>query len=228
MLRGDYQLDNKNNFTLLFLNSIAKYQIPTFPGQAQNPTIVALLPTGFTPVPSEMVDENQRENNQYGHLVWRHDINTRNFFSLAGYFRHTRATFRTDPFNLLAYVPDEAEPFSAGSQDRTAYSGGFRLDYTFVLSPQHLIKAGFQIDRTQAINKTRLTAFDTALTSLVNVSADNRLIGYRQEFWIQDQWSPNDHWTFNVGVRGDLHTHFTPSTVGCSLHPISRPFHLPN
>jgi len=203
MFRGDYQYDNNNNITLLFLNSIAKYQIPTFPGQTANPTILGLLPGGFTPVPSEMVDENQKENNQYGHVVWRHDINTRNFFSLAGYFRHTRATFRTDPFNVLAYVPDETEPFSSGSQDRTGYSGGVRLDYTFVHSKEHLIKAGFQVDRTQAINKTRLTAFDTALTNLVNLDADNRLIGYRQEFWIQDQWTPNDHWTFNIGVRAD-------------------------
>jgi hypothetical protein len=207
MFRGDYQLNNSNHFTLLFLNSIAKYQIPTLPGQMPNNVIVGaldgLLPGGFSPVPSAMIDENQKENNQYGHLVWRHDINTQNFFSLAGYFRHTRATFRTDPFNVLAYAPDEAEPFSSGSQDRTAYSGGVRLDYTYVHSPQHLIKAGFQIDRTQAINKTRLTAFDTALTNLVNLGADNRLIGYRQEFWIQDQWTPNDHWTFNIGVRGD-------------------------
>ncbi len=203
MFRGDYQYDNNNNITLLFLNSIAKYQIPTFPGQTANTTIRGLLPGGFTPVPSEMVDENQKENNQYGHMVWRHDINTQNFFSLAGYFRHTRATFRTDPLNVLAYVPDEAEPFSAGSQDRTGYSGGVRLDYTFVHSKEHLIKAGFQVDRTQAINKTRLTAFDTALTNLVNLDADNRLIGYRQEFWIQDQWTPNDHWTFNIGVRAD-------------------------
>ncbi|NOU11947.1 MAG: TonB-dependent receptor [Nitrospira sp.] len=203
MFRGDYQYDNNNNITLLFLNSIAKYQIPTFPGQTANTTIRSLLPGGFTPVPSEMVDENQKENNQYGHMVWRHDINTQNFFSLAAYFRHTRATFRTDPFNVLAYVPDEAEPFSAGSQDRTGYSGGVRLDYTFVHSKEHLIKAGFQVDRTQAINKTRLTAFDTALTNLVNLDADNRLIGYRQEFWIQDQWTPNDHWTLNIGVRAD-------------------------
>ncbi|MBH0196916.1 MAG: TonB-dependent receptor [Nitrospira sp.] len=151
MMRGDYQLSNNNNFTLLFLNSIAKYQIPTLPGQMLNPVVTGpggFLPAGFTPVPSQMVDENQKENNQYGHLVWRRDIDTRNFFSLAGYFRHTRATFRTDPLNVLAYVPDEREPFSAGSQDRTAYSGGFRLDYTYVHSPQHLIKAGFQIDRT--------------------------------------------------------------------------------
>jgi hypothetical protein len=203
LLRGDYQVGNNNNLTLLFLNSVAKYQIPTQPGQALNPTIGGFLPGGFTPVPSEMVDENQKEHNQYGHLVWRHDLNTNNFFSLAGYVRHTRATFRTDPFNVLAYVPDETEPFSAGSQDRIAYSGGVRLDYTYVHSPQHLIKAGFQIDRTQAINKTRLTAFDSTLTDLVSLNADNRLVGYRQEFWIQDQWSPNEHWTFNVGVRGD-------------------------
>ena len=208
MFRGDYQHDNNNNVTFLFLNSIAKYQIPTFPGNTANPTILGLLP-GFSPVPSEMVDENQKENNQYGHLVWRHDINSRNFFSLAGYFRHTRATFRTDPLNVLAYVPDEAEPFSAGSQDRTGYSGGVRLDYTYVHSKEHLIKAGFQIDRTQAINKTRLFTFlDDGLGNptggVINPNADNRLIGWRQEFWIQDQWSPNEHWTFNLGVRADV------------------------
>ena len=202
MLRGDYQHDNSNNFTMLFVNAIAKYQIPTLPGQALNGTIVSRL-SGFSPVPSQMVDENQKEHNQYGHVVWRHDVASNQLFSLAGYFRHTRATFRTDPLNVLAYVPDETEPFSAGNQDRTAFSGGIRLDYTYIHSQDHLLKAGFQIDRTQAINKTRLTAFDTALTNVVHRDADNRLIGYRQEFWVQDQWSPNDHWTFNVGVRGD-------------------------
>ena len=208
MFRSDYQLDNNNNFTFLFLNSIAKYQIPTSPGLEANPTILGLLPGGFTPVPSERVDENQKENNQYGHLVWRRDINARNFFSLAGYFRHTRATFRTDPLNVLAYVPEVEEPFSAGSQDRTGYSGGVRLDYTYVHSKEHLIKAGFQVDRTQAINKTRLFTFlddgvGNPTGGVITPGGDNRLIGWRQEFWIQDQWTPNEHWTVNIGLRAD-------------------------
>ena len=208
MFRGDYQLDNNNNFTFLFLNSIAKYQIPTAPGLEANPTILGLLPGGFTPVSSERVDENQKENNQYGHLVWRRDINTRNFFSLAGYFRHTRATFRTDPLNVLAYVPEVEEPFSAGSQDRTGYSGGVRLDYTYVHSKEHLIKAGFQVDRTQAINKTRFFTFlddgaGNPTGGVITPGGDNRLVGWRQEFWIQDQWTPNEHWTVNIGVRAD-------------------------
>ena len=209
MFRGDYQHDNNNNFTLLFLNSVAKYQIPTFPGQTQNATITGLLPGGFSAVPSERVDENQKENNQYAHLVWRRDVSSNQFFSLAGYFRQTRATFRTDPFNVLAYVPDETGPFSAASQDRTGYSGGMRLDYTYVPNSKHLIKAGFQVDRTQAINKSRLFTFlddgaGNPTGNVLNLDADNRLIGYRQEFWIQDQWSPNEQWTFNLGVRGDV------------------------
>lgn len=209
MFRGDYQHDNTNNFTLLFLNSVAKYQIPTLPGQTQNATIGGLLPAGFSAVPSERVDENQKEQNQYAHLVWRHDVTSNQFFSLAGYFRHTRATFKTDPLNVLAYVPDEAEPFSAGSQDRTAFSGGLRLDYTYVHSKEHLIKTGFQFDRTQVVNKTRLSTFlddgaGNPTGDVIGLNADNRLIGYRQEFWIQDQWTPNDQWTFNLGLRGDV------------------------
>jgi outer membrane receptor protein involved in Fe transport len=212
-LRGDYQHDNRNNFTWLFLNSVAKYQIPTNPSLELNPDVLGLLQTqnpAFMPVTSRAIDEFQKENNQYGHMVWRHDLTASQFFSLAGYFRHSRAIFTTDPFNVLAYTPEPEEPFSAANQDRNAYSGGVRFDYTNVLNKQHLLKAGFQIDRTQAVNKTRLFAFerdaDTGepIGDVVSRNADNRLIGYREEFWVQDQWTPNDRWTFNLGVRGDI------------------------
>jgi outer membrane receptor protein involved in Fe transport len=213
-IRGDYQHDNRNNFTWLFLNSVAKYQIPTAPGGELDPSgqMLPLLQgsrPGFSPVASQAIDEFQKENNQYGHMVWRHDVNANNFFSLSGYMRHTRATFKTDPLNLLAYTADPAEPFSASDQDRNAYSTGVRFDYTYVHSKQHLIKAGFQLDRTQSVNKTRLFTFlddgaGNPTGDLLSLNADNRQIGYRQEFWIQDQWSPNDQWTFNLGLRGDI------------------------
>ncbi|MDZ4853552.1 MAG: TonB-dependent receptor [Nitrospirota bacterium] len=216
-IRGDYQQDNKNNFSWVFLNSVAKYQIPTSPGQEVDPSgqVLPLLRAsrpGFTPVASQAIDENQKENNQYGHMVWRHDVNSANFFSLSGYFRQTRATFRTDPFNLLAYTAEPEHPFFAGSQDRSAYSGGVRLDHTYIPNSKHVIKTGFQVDRTQAVNKTRLFGFNRLDPTdpesdptgpVIGMNADNRLIGYRQEFWIQDQWSPNDQWTFNLGVRAD-------------------------
>jgi outer membrane receptor protein involved in Fe transport len=211
LVRGDYQHDNKNNFTWLFLNSIAKYQIPTSPGLDTNPTVLGLLP-GFSPVASQAVNEFQKENNQYGHMVWRHDVSSNQFFSIAGYARHTRATFTTDPLNVLAFTPDTAEPFSASSQDRTAVSGGVRFEYTYVPNKEHLIKTGMQIDRTQATNKTRISAFNrldpndntsVPTGSVIGLNADNRLIGWRQEFWVQDQWTPNAHWTFNLGVRAD-------------------------
>ena len=213
-IRGDYQHDNKNNFTWLFLNAVAKYQIPTTPGLELDPSgqLLPLLQAGrpgFTPVASQAINEFQKENNQYGHMVWRHDVNANNFFSLSGYMRHTRAIFKTDPLNVLAYTADPAEPFSAADQDRNAYSTGVRFDYTYVHSKEHLIKAGFQLDRTQAVNKTRLFTFaddgaGNPAGDLLSLNADNRQIGYRQEFWIQDQWSPNDKWTFNLGLRGDI------------------------
>ncbi len=212
-LRGDYQHDNHNNFTWLVLNSVAKYQIPTSPGLAVNPSVLALLQAqspAFNPVASQAINEFQKENNQYGHMVWRHDVNANNFFSLAGYFRQTRAIFNTDPLNVLAYTPDTGARFSAANQDRSAYSGGVRLDYTYVPSTQHLVKSGFQIDRTQAVNKTQLFVFDRdpvmgdPIGSVNSRMADNRLIGWRQEFWVQDQWTPTDRWTLNLGVRGDV------------------------
>ncbi len=210
-LRGDYQRDNRNNFTWLFLNSVAKYQIPTTPGLPTNAAVLGLLQAQnplFAPVASQAINEVQRENNQYAHMVWRHDVKANSFFSLAGYFRHTQATFTTDPLNVLAYTPDETAAFSASSQDRAAYSGGVRLDHTYVPNSRHLIKTGIQIDRTQTINKTRLSTFADDGTgnptgSVIQLPSDNRLIGWRQEFWVQDQWSPHEQWTFNLGLRGD-------------------------
>jgi len=210
-LRGDWQVNNQNNVTWLFLNSIAKFQIPTSPDSTANQNLVGLIQAqepGFTPVRSQDIDENQKENNQYSHFVWRHDLSPQRFFSFAGYFRHTRATFSTDPLNVLAYTQDPDEPFSAGSQDRFTYSGGMRFDYTQRLNPDHLIKAGFQIDRTQAINKTRLSVFlrdgmGDPTGGIESRNADNRTIGWREEFWVQDQWTPWDKWTLNLGVRFD-------------------------
>lgn len=206
-LRGDYQSDNRNNFTWLFLNAAAKYQIPTTNTLTANAQITALV--GGPTVASQELNEFQKENNQYGHMVWRHDVTADQFFSLAGYVRHTRATFVTDPVNALIYTPDTTEPFSAGSQDRNAYSGGVRLDYTYLPNHRHLVKTGLQIDRTQAVNKTRLFAFardpgtGDPIGGVLGRDADNRLIGWREEFWLQDQWTPTDQWTFNLGLRYD-------------------------
>ena len=232
-LRGDYQLNNRNNVTWLLLNSVANSQIPTQPGQAPNEEIRGLIrdhtQQGFTPVPSAEIDENQEEHNQYSHLVWRHDIDANRFVSMAGYFRHSRATFTTDPYNVLAYTSDAGEPFSASHQDRWGYAGGIRLDYTHVLNPRHLLKAGFQFDRTMSKNKTRLFAFARGeeeeehedemdehdeidehghdhgrpVDGVLTRNADRRVIGYREEFWIQDQFTPNERWTINLGLRLD-------------------------
>lgn len=211
-LRGDYQLNNRNTVTWEILGSVAKFQIPTSPWLDPNSTVVGLIQStdpGFTPVASQAVDESQEENNQYGQVVWKHDINAGNFFRLAGYFQHTRATFETDPLNRLAYAEDIDEPFSASNQDRFGYSGGIRMDYTFASWADHLIKTGFQIDRTQTINKTQVFAFERDPVTgdptgpVLSLQADNRIIGWRESFWIQDQWTPTERLTFNLGVRGD-------------------------
>src|SRR5215831_15134646 len=203
-LRGDYQHDNRNNLSWIFLNAVAKYQIPTIPNLAANPDVLALLP-GFTPNASQSVDQSQKENNQYSHLVWRHDVNASNFFSLGFYFRRGVADFQTDPLNALAYA-DDVNTAKTSNQRRSAYSGGMRLDHTWVPDSHHLVKAGMQIDYSRADNTTQVFAFDTssgAPAGPVMREASNQNIQTRQEFWLQDQWTPNDHWTFNLGVRGD-------------------------
>ncbi len=206
-LRGDYQHDNHNNFSWIFLNSVAKYQIPTIPNLAPNPDVLALLPAGFAPGASQNVDQFQKENNQYSQAVWRHDVDAVNFFSLGFYFRRGEADFHTPANNALAYA-DDVNSAQTANQKRTAYTGGGRLDHTWVANSQHLVKAGLQIDYTNANNDAQVFAFDTSSGApagpVLSLQSSNRNIQWREEFWIQDQWSPNDQWTFNLGVRADI------------------------
>ncbi|RMH03567.1 MAG: TonB-dependent receptor [Nitrospirae bacterium] len=211
VMRMDVQLDDRNIVKWLFLNSVATFQIPTRPGLSPNAALVRLIqsqhPT-FSPVASQDIDENQEETNQYTHFVWRHNWHVERFLSLAAYFRHSRATFTTDPLNVLAFTGDLMEPFSAGSQDRYAYSGGLRFDYTHRIAQGHLLRMGFQIDRTQTVNKTRVFAFQrnalgNPIGPVISLNADNRTIGWREELWVQDQWSPTKALTLNLGLRVD-------------------------
>ena len=208
-LRGDYQHDNRNSVSWVFLNAVAKYQIPTIPGLAVNPDVLPLLqaqdPT-FSPVASQAVNQNQKEHSQYTHLVWRHDVDAEQSFQLAGFLRNSSANFTTDPFNTLAYTPDQ----QTANQKRKAYSVGTRLDYTWTPNTQHLVKAGFQFQYTNAQNQFQLFDFavdpGTGLPEgpMLTQTAAGTNVQTRQELWIQDQWSPTDQWTFNLGVRGDI------------------------
>ena len=38
---------------------------------------------------------------------------------------------------------------------------------------------------------------------VINRNGNRRITGYREEFWIQDQYTPNDQWTINLGLRLD-------------------------
>lgn len=206
-LRGDYQHDNRNNFSWIFLNSVAKYQIPTIPNLTANPDVLALLPVGFAPGASQNVDQFQKENNQYSQMVWRHDVDAVNFFNLGFYFRRGEADFHTPANNALAFA-DNVNSAQTANQKRTAYTGGGRLDHTWILNSQHLLKTGFQVDYTNASNQAQIFAFDTSggvpAGPVLSLQSSNRNIQWREEFWIQDQWSPHDQWTFNLGVRADV------------------------
>lgn len=208
-LRGDYQHDNHNSLSWVFINAVAKYQIPTIPGLGLKGDVLPLLqaqdPT-FSPVASQAVNQNQKENSQYTHLVWRHDINASNFFQLAGFLRNSYANFSTDPLNALAYTPDQ----QTANQKRKAYSLGTRLDYSWIPSPSHLVKTGFQLEYTNAQNQFQLFDFSVDPVSglptgpVISQTAANTNIQKRVGLWIQDQWTLTDSLILNVGVRGDV------------------------
>ena len=71
------------------------------------------------------------------------------------------------------------------------------------------MKTGFQFQYTNAQNQFQL--FDFAVDPgtglpvgpVLTQTAANTNVQTREEFWVQDQWSPTDQWTLNLGVRYD-------------------------
>jgi len=62
---------------------------------------------------------------------------------------------------------------------------------------------------------------------VINRNANRRAIGYREEFWIQDQYTPNDQWTINLGLRldnihGYVNAFQTSPRIGVTYAPNKR------
>ncbi len=93
------------------------------------------------------------------------------------------------------------------NQRRVAYSGGLRLDYTWVPDSRHVVKRASSSTTLGPTIPAQIFAFDTSggapAGPVLSLNASNQNIQTRQELWVQDQWSPTDDWTFNLGVRGD-------------------------
>ena len=207
-MRGDYQHDNRNSLSWVFLNSVAKYQIPTIPGLEVNGDVLPLLqaqdPT-FTPVASQAVNQNQKENSQYTHLVWRHDVNAETFLSAVRLSPELVCEVHDRPVQCARLC---ARPADGESEAEGLFARDAARSYVDP-NKQHLVKTGFQFEYTHVQNNSScltspLTGTGLPIGPVLSQNAANTNVQTRQEFWIQDQWSPTDQWTLNLGVRGDV------------------------
>jgi hypothetical protein len=151
------------------------------PNLTANTDVLTLLQAQdltYNPAASQSVNQYQKENNQYSQLVWRHDVDAANFFSLGLYFRRGEADFHTPSFDGLAYA-DNVNSAQTANQRRTAYTGGGRLDHTWVPNSQHLVKTGLQIDYTNANNTSQIFAFDTSGGAPTGISNGGKSSGFR-------------------------------------------------
>ncbi len=151
-------------------------------------------------------------------------MDAKQFMSVAGYFRHSRATFTTDPYNVLAYTSDEGEPFFSGPPGPVGFCRGRptglharaqspALDQGRVpIGPDDVeeIKPAclrLLVRKRKKLAPRREVKRNVMLLSrrggVLSLNADRRIIGYREEFWFQDQFTPNEQWTVNLGLRVD-------------------------
>ena len=164
----DYILDNSDKLTLNLFNESRFYQIPNYPAsfakgdqffnapyqdQFGNNTANNTPTTSpiFTWTPST-TDDSQVEQNSYIEFVWKKTLNEHSFLQVAPYYKRSAIRFNNDPNNDLASLappPTGSGPISL-SMNRTVDNYGLKTDYTLRPDEKQLIKAGFQVQQSNA------------------------------------------------------------------------------
>ena len=191
-------LDESSRISAFGGVSYGTFQIPNVPGVAPQFTL-----NGKSTFDSAKLDQNQRQQSQFGVLTYQHS-GDRVDFQFAPFVRYARARFTPDPQggNLI---------FNGGDSDLTQSSlaYGAQTDAGIKLGDRHHLRGGlfYQRERTKTDSINRVFAVDAAGNQASDVpiviALGQSQSGTSFGAYLQDEWQPSDNLTVNLGLRYD-------------------------
>lgn len=166
-------------------------------------------------------DDTQAERNAYAQVVWKHSIGSRSYFQLAPYYKYSSIMNSTDTDKEFYSATDpgsipHANPV-AFAQNRHSNSLGLKGDYSLRLDERHLVKTGFQLQRTEVVGW-----YSVQEPGQNPITNSDPMSGNFESLYVQDDFTLHreagtsaNHLVLNAGVRFDA-TQFNYSGINPS------------
>jgi outer membrane receptor protein involved in Fe transport len=197
-------LDDANRVALMLGSSVGKFQIPDLNGRQPS---LGLDVDGVSSVPSQALNENQREVTQFGAVSWQHSAGP---FDLQTSIiaRYSSLTFMPDPLDDLLFTGIAQDAY----KQNMAYAGQSDASYSV---GDHTIRGGLYLQSDHSISDTASSVLTTnaagqELSDIPATLIDN---GAATEWiysaYLQDEWKLLPNLTANYGLRFDKFTAYT-------------------
>jgi outer membrane receptor protein involved in Fe transport len=202
-------LDSSNRLSLIVSASSGAFQIP---GLHNAQPGLNLNVNGQTNYPSASLNENQREQTQFGIVSWQHssgplDLQT----SITA--RQSTLQFTPDPLGDLLY-----NGISQSAYKRN-HAYDWQTDGAYQIAADHTLRSGLfiQSDTSTSLTSSQVLALDP--TTGVQISDTPETIidnGSKTEhiesLYLQDEWRWTPTLTVNYGLRFDTFSAYTSAT----------------
>ena len=216
----DWLPTNEDKLTFILFQNYSVYQIPTFPSsfKPSDPYFAASPYTdanGNTNADGNPVtplfnysppgtDDSQSNEDAYAQVVWKHSFTEKSFLQVAPYWKYSRVKVKNDPTNDLASADSTSPYFITGSTptsfalDRHVNNIGLKADYSQRLNDRNLVKAGTQLQASQANDAFTVLNPTGTIPQFDGGGIDK---GYLEALYAQDDVQIAKPLSLNVGVR---------------------------
>jgi outer membrane receptor protein involved in Fe transport len=198
-------IDPTSRLTAILGASRSHFQIPQVAGQTPS---LGLSVNGVSDFASALLNENQRQINNFGILAWQKrggDID----FQIAGFSRYSSVYFSPgDPTGDLLFNG------IAQTAYRQSWASGMQGDGAWRVSPEHTLRSGFYVQRERSpfsttsnvlpVDENGVQTTDQAISIFDSASKT----GWVYSYYLQDEWKIIPSLTLNFGARYDQFAEF--------------------
>ena len=199
-----WYLDDDTRLGMMFGTYNGRFQIPNNPGQAPGFSLTGVSDAGAgtSALPSERLDQNQREAHRFLVLSLQKSMGDLNF-QVSGFHQYSELHYKPDPVGDLVYLGVASDSL------RSNTSTGVQLDMSYKLHSDHTLRAGLAYTREATESNNTIGLFPTSAgraqssTDPITVVDNNAKTGRLSSLYLQDEWHISKPLTLNYGVRFD-------------------------